>query len=111
MGKDEALAAHVEERADKSGEPMVEEKSSETTRELTEWLRRAMVPVDPPAAFVRSLGRELVEASHRQRQAARRLRRGLIIGAAALGSAVSAGLVTLLLLRRRSQTRSQPARG
>lgn len=80
--------------------------------EVAERLQRVMVPVEPPTAFVRSLGQELIEASRRRQEAARRLRRGLIIGAAALGSAASvAGVVALVLLRRRAHTEPQPAPG
>lgn len=72
--------------------------------ELAGQLRQAMGPVEPPTGFVRGLGRELVEAARRRREAIRRTRRGLLIGAAALGSTLSLiGLVVLLLLRRRGQ--------
>ncbi|MBN1956013.1 MAG: hypothetical protein JW900_13315 [Anaerolineae bacterium] len=77
--------------------------------ELTGRLERAMVPVEPSTAFVRSLGRELIAASRRSQRAARRLRYGLLIGAAALGSAASvAGVVTFLLLRRRGGGHPRP---
>jgi len=106
MPKEQAMTIHVDE---------VEQAEKPTAfgpepGELVERIRQVLVPVEPSAAFVRSLGRELVEASRRQRQTARRLRRGLVIGAAALGSAVSAGLVTLLLLRRRAHMR-RPVHG
>ncbi len=71
--------------------------------ELTARLRQAMVPVEPSAAFVRSLGRELVAASRRTRRLSPGVRRGILIGAAALGSVASvAGVLTVVLLRRRS---------
>lgn len=74
--------------------------------EMAERLQRTMMPVEPPTAFVRSLGQELVEAARRRRESVHRLRRGLLIGAAALGSAVSvAGVVAVVLLWRR---RAQP---
>lgn len=76
--------------------------------ELTNRLRQAMVPVEPSAAFVRSLGQELVAAARRTPRMSPRLRRGILIGAAALGSVASvAGVVTVVLLRRRAHaTRS-----
>ena len=79
----------------------------DSLRELSERLQRAMRPVEPSAAFVHSLGRELVEAARRRQRTARRLRRGLLIGAAALGSAASVAGVTLLLLRRRALRASE----
>ncbi len=73
--------------------------------EIEGLLQRTLVPVEPPAAFVHSLGRELVKASRRSQRLTKRARRGLIIGAAALGSAASiASVVTLLLLRKRAQS-------
>jgi len=75
-----------------------------------ERLKQALVPVDPSAAFVRRLGRELVEAARRQQERGQRIRRGVVIGAAALGSALSvAGVVTLVLLRRRAHLRPRVA--
>ncbi|MBN1179277.1 MAG: hypothetical protein JXD18_08705 [Anaerolineae bacterium] len=74
--------------------------------DLAEHLKLAMVPVEPPTAFVRNLGHELLEASRYQQTAARRMRRGMVIGAAAVGSALSvAGVVTLIVLRRRGHAR------
>ncbi len=78
--------------------------------DLADQLKQVMVPVEPSAAFVRSLGQELVEASRRQQRAGRRIRRRLVVGAAALGSALSvAGVVTVILLRRRGRTQAQLA--
>lgn len=78
--------------------------------ETAEQLKRAMVPVEPSRAFVRSLGQELIGAARRQQSAARRLRRAIIIGAAALGSALSVvGVVVLIVLRRRSHARPSHA--
>jgi hypothetical protein len=82
------------------------------TAEVAQRLSAAMVPVEPSTAFVRSLGKELLETARQQQQAARRVRRGVVIGAAAVGSALSvAGLVTLILLRRRPHLHAGPASG
>lgn len=97
----EALTAHMPEK-----EPRLQ-----ALAEMTERLRRAMIPVEPSTAFVRSLGQELVEAARRRQAAARRLRRGLIIGAAALGSALSVAGVVVLVLRRRPNVEPQPVPG
>jgi len=89
-----------------------EGKIEEELEEIAGQLRQVMVPLKPPVAFVRSLGQELVEASRHQQKATRRLRRGLIIGAAALGSVASvAGVVTLLLRRKRAHAQPHPAHG
>ena len=80
--------------------------------ELAERLRCTMVPVEPSATFVQSLGRELIEAARRRQAATQRLRRGIVIGAAALGSALSlAGLVALVLVRRRARPHPRPSSG
>jgi len=77
--------------------------------EIASRLKEAMPPVEPSAAFVRSLGRELVEAARRRREDARSLRRRLVIGAAALGSVLSlAGLVALIVMRRRARVAPRP---
>jgi len=73
-------------------------------------LRAALRPVAPPPAFRRQLGRDLIAAA-RQRRSVRivmqrppNYRRGLLIGAAAVSSAVSvAGLVAILWKRRGGQ--------
>ncbi|HIE38751.1 MAG TPA: hypothetical protein EYH30_07235 [Anaerolineales bacterium] len=92
--------------------PWERESLAPRLAEVAERLQRVMVPVEPSTAFVRSLGQELIEASRRRQEATRRLRRGLIIGAAALGSAASvAGVVALVLLRRRAHAGPQPAPG
>jgi len=112
----EILAAHAE-RLTNSSAPPVELSPGEAAyvgplMEIAERLKETLVPVEPPAAFVRSLGRELVEAARRRHAAAQRFRRGILIGAAALGSALSvAGVVTLVLLRRRTRFHPQPSPG
>lgn len=102
------LAAHADNLMGSTG-PEVHPRPDELTQlrslmDVAERLRQALVPVEPPAAFVHSLGRELIEAARRRQTAARRLRRAIVVGAAALGSVLSlAGLVALLLMRRRAR--------
>jgi hypothetical protein len=80
--------------------------------ELAGQVKRAMEAVEPSPSFVRSLGRELVAESRRQQAMARRLRRGMVLGAAALGSAISvAGVVTLIVRRKRTQVQPQAISG
>jgi hypothetical protein len=87
-----------------------DEQQAGALMSTAERLKQALVPVDPSAAFVRRLGRELVEAARRQQERGQRVRRGVVIGAAALGSALSvAGVVTLVLLRRRAHFRPRTA--
>lgn len=79
---------------------------------VTERLRGTMVPVNPSAAFVRSLGKELANTAKHQIAVTRRMRRGVLIGAAAVGSLVSiasiVGAIVLVVvrLRARAQTRT-----
>ena len=80
--------------------------------ELAERLQQSMQPVQPSAAFVRSLGKELVDSAKRQITLTKRLRRGALIGAAALGSLLSiasvVGAIVFVVarLRARAQTRA-----
>jgi hypothetical protein len=80
--------------------------------ELAERLQQSMQPVQPSAAFVRSLGQELVASAKRQITLTKRLRRGALIGAAALGSLLSiasvVGAIVFVVarLRARAQTRA-----
>jgi len=68
--------------------------------------------VQPPAAFVHSLGKELADSAKRQIALTKRLRRAVMIVAAALGSLVSiASLVGAIIfvvvrLRARAQARA-----
>jgi hypothetical protein len=83
--------------------------------ELAERLQQSMQPVQPSAAFVRSLGQELVASAKRQITLTKRLRRGALIGAAALGSLLSiasvVGAIVFVVarLRARAQTRAMHA--
>jgi len=80
--------------------------------ELAERLQQSMQPVQPSAAFVRSLGQELVASAKRQITVTKRLRRGALIGAATLGSLLSiasvVGAIVFVVarLRARAQTRA-----
>jgi len=79
--------------------------------QLTERLQQDMQPVQPSAAFVRSLGQELVDQARRQIQLSNRLRRAALIGAAALGSLLSiasvVGAILFVVARLRSRAQSR----
>jgi|YNPBryantNP2012_1023418.scaffolds.fasta_scaffold22126_2 hypothetical protein len=113
----ELLSAHAERlsgHADVGPFPSVQEEARlRPLLKVAERLKGTMVAVEPPVAFVNHLGQELLERARRQREAARRWRRGLVIGAAALGSVLSVAgvVVTLLLLRRRANSQPRPAAG
>lgn len=119
MEEERAIEALIAQADRLSGLPrktvdltLEEEAHLRPLMEVAERLKMAMVPMEPSTAFVRSLGRELMETARHQQTAARRLRRrGVVIGAAALGSALSvASVVTLILLRRRTHI-PHPASG
>ena len=80
--------------------------------QLAERLQQSMQPVQPSATFVRSLGRELADNAKRQIALTKRLRRAMLIGAAALGSLLSiasvvgAILFVIARLRARAQARA-----
>ena len=103
----EALAAHADNMAGRVGEPITlsgtEEIYLRPLMTVAEQVKRVMLPVEPSKSFIMTLGRSLVAESRRQQSSARRLRRGMVIGAAALGSALSiAGVVTYVLHKRRT---------
>ena len=80
--------------------------------QLAERLQQSMQPIQPPADFVRSLGKGLVDNARHQIVLAKRLRRAVLIGAAALGSLLSiasvVGTIAFVVarLRARAQTRA-----
>ena len=80
--------------------------------ELAERLQHSMAPVQPSAAFVRNLGKDLMGKARRQIAVTRRVRRIALIGAAALGSLLSiasvVGAIVFVMarLRARAQTRA-----
>jgi len=82
---------------------------------LAENLKESMPPVAPSPAFVDSLRRELVASSGVYVKRAKRTRRSVLIGAAAVGSVLSiASVVTAIVLmvsraRSRSGARAMPA--
>ena len=115
------LTAHAEEL---TGRPASMQQIGVTDEErnrlapllqLAEQLQKSMQPVQPSAAFVRSLGKELVDNAKRQIALKKRLRRVVVIGAAAVGSLLSiASLVGAILfvivrLRARAQARALQA--
>jgi len=114
----EVLSAHAEGL---TGQPEVMQRLNVTAEEhgrliplfqLAERLQQSMPPVQPSAAFVRSLGRELVDNARRQVVLTKRLRRAAVIGAAAVGSLVSiasvVGAIVFVVarLRARAQVRA-----
>lgn len=113
----ELLSAHAERlsgHTDVGPFPSAQEEARlRPLLRMAERLKGTMTAVEPPAAFVSHLGQELLDKARQQREAARRWRRALVIGAAALGSALSvAGVVaTVLLLRRRAHSQPRPAAG
>ncbi|HIC94073.1 MAG TPA: hypothetical protein EYP09_07475 [Anaerolineae bacterium] len=77
---------------------------------VAEKVKEALVPVEPAPAFRRRLRKDLLAAAHQRlaRQPADRgfalgSRRGLLLGAAALGSAVSVVGVIAYLVRSRAK--------
>lgn len=114
----EVLSAHAEGL---TGRPEAMQRLNVTAEErsrmsplfrLAERLQQSMQPVQPPAAFVHSLGKELADSAKRQIALTKRLRRAVMIVAAALGSLVSiASLVGAIIfvvvrLRARAQARA-----
>ena len=80
--------------------------------ELAERLQHSMPPVQPSAAFVQNLGKDLMDKARRQIALTKRVRRITLIGAAALGSLLSiasvVGAIAFVVarLRARAQTRT-----
>ena len=80
----------------------------EVLLDLTERLGRALVPVRPSLAFVNSLARHLaVGDGGKVGRSARGLRRGIFIGAAAVGSVLSVIGLVAYLVRNRMQVGTQ----
>ena len=94
---------------------MTDEESRQMTPlfQLAERLHQAMQPVQPSADFVRGLGQELVDSARHQLTLARRLRRGVWIGAAAVGSLLSIasliGAIAFIIVRWRERAQAQAA--
>lgn len=115
----EVLAAHAEAL---TGQPGVMQQVGMTSEErgqlaplfqLAEQLHRAMQPVQPSAAFVRSLGKELAVNARRQIALTKRIRRATLIGAAALGSLLSiasvVGAIVFVVVRLRARSQARAA--
>jgi hypothetical protein len=114
---DEVLAAHAEKLIDQTGAiPQLDITDEERGRvaplfQLAERLQHSMQPVQPSASFVRSLGRELVDQAKRQMTVTKRLRRAVVIGAAALGSLLSiasvVGAIVFVVVRLRARAQAR----
>lgn len=113
------LAAHADELTGQSGAlQQIGVTGEERDRlaplfQLAERLQQDMQRVRPSAAFVRSLGKELANSAKRQVALAKRTRRGVLIGAAAVGSLVSiasvVGAIVYLVARLRARAQAQSA--
>jgi hypothetical protein len=83
--------------------------------QLAEQLQQGLQPVQPSASFVRSLGKELASSAAHQVILARRMRRGVLIGAAAVGSLVSIasiiGAIVLVVVRLRARAHARTSMG
>lgn len=81
--------------------------------QLAGQLHHSMPPVQPSRAFVRSLGQQLRRSAERQVALTRRARRGILIGAAAVGSLVSVasvvGAIVYMVGRSRARTHTHTA--
>jgi hypothetical protein len=81
---------------------------------IAERVKAALVPVTPSPAFEAGLKQDLLEAAIQraeEKEEKKRVsflrRRGVLIGAAAVGSALSvAGIIAALLLRQRAMARA-----
>ncbi|MBN1977490.1 MAG: hypothetical protein JW918_08815 [Anaerolineae bacterium] len=110
---DDILAAHAEGLLSRT-RPMQQINAGDEERgelaplfALAEQLYQSMPPVQPSAAFVHSLGKELAGSAKHQIATARRMRRGVLIGAATVGSLVSiaslVGAVVYIVSRLRAR--------
>lgn len=74
---------------------------------LAEQIKRALVPVQPSPTFVKNLVRQLVVADNKE--PARGYRREVVIGAAAVGSALSVIGLIAYLVRSRARVKAPVA--
>ena len=113
----EVMAAHAEGLAGRRETMQQIHLTSRERRRLTplfqvaERLQQNMQPVSPSAAFVHSLGKELADNAKRQIAMTRRLRRAVLIGAAALGSLLSVasvvGAIVFVIVRSRARANAR----
>jgi hypothetical protein len=113
------LAAHADEITDHPGAMqqanVTDEESSELISffELAQQLEQNLQPIQPSAAFVRSLGKELMEQAKHQMAVRERRRRTMVIGAATVGSIVSiasvVGAIVYVIIRSRTRARAVQA--
>jgi hypothetical protein len=114
---EEILAAHAEallgrpENLSQTNVTDEEQQELAPLFTLAEQLNQSMSPVQPSAAFVHSLGKELANSAQHQVAASQRMRRGVLIGAATVGSLVSiasvVGAVVYLVSRLRARSHAQ----
>jgi hypothetical protein len=117
----EVLSAHAEELL---GRPQAMRQVSPTREEISQLtplfqiakqVHKTMQPVQPSAVFVHNLGQELIDGAKHQLALTKRLRRAVLIGAAAVGSLLSIasviGAIVFLIvrLRERAQARAVQA--
>lgn len=113
---DEVLAAHAEtligrqEAMEQIHVTDSEHAQLASLFDLAKHLQASMPPVRPPSGFVHSLSRELARSAQHQIAAAKRLRRGILIAAAAAGSLISiasiVGAIILLVSHLRARARA-----
>ena len=114
---DKILSAHADNLA---GRPKAMGQINPTDAErnqltplfqLAERLHQNMQPVQPSAAFVRSLGQELVSNAKHQVVLTKRLRKSVLIGAAAIGSLLSiaslVGAIVFVIVRWRERVHAR----
>jgi hypothetical protein len=106
----EILAAHADQLVDPNGGPspgLTRHERVQGLLDLAEQLQGILVPVAPDAHFRRRLHGELIlEAQHRQAQPEGGLlqqhRKGILLGAAAVGSVASVvGVAVAFVIRHR----------
>ncbi len=93
--------AYLRQISDRSGE-------LEALLNITERIQQTLVPVQPSAAFVKDLARQLTDIGSRKVEGAVRDHwQGLFIGVAAIGSALSVIGLVAYLVRNRGQVKPQ----
>ncbi|MDY7039531.1 MAG: hypothetical protein SVX38_01560 [Chloroflexota bacterium] len=90
-----------------------QQSDSESLMTLAAKVGKALLPVEPSPAFVQGLRRSLVAMSVRKRpRASLPVKRGLLIGAAALGSAMSVvGIIAYVVYVRANAGARTPVHG